>query len=185
MANLISPNQHGFVPGRSTVTQLLSTINEWRHSYISNKTTNIVYTDLSKAFDKVSHSKLLKVLTSYGIGGNLHHWVTNFLTDRTQRVTIKGTLSDSLNVLSGVPQGSVLGPIHFLIYIDDVTKTCSINSTIALFADDAKIFSNIPEDLQSSLHSMDMFFKDRQLPLAKESVSIWQYPNDTPLTSLK
>ena len=140
---------------------VLSTINEWRHLYISNKPTNIVYTDLSKAFDKVSHNKLLQVLTSYGIGGCLHKWITNFLTDRTQRVTIKDTLSKSLKVLSGVPQGSVLGPILFLIYIDDVTKACLSNSTIALFADDAKVFfSNKPEGLQSSLNNIDMFFKE-------------------------
>ena len=166
--DLLSPNQHGFVPGRSTAPQLLDTLNEWIHSYISNKTTNIVYTDLSKAFDKVCHTKLLQVITSYGISGKLHNWIANFLKGRTQKVNVKGTLSYSLEMLCGVPQGSVLGPILFLIYIDDVSKACSSKTTIRLFADDAKVYSEENNDLQCSLNNISSFFKQRQLELAKE-----------------
>ena len=96
---LLSPTQHGLLPQRSTITQMLDAQKQWIHNYCSNETTSVVYTDLSKAFDRVSHPKLLEVLQSYGIDGKIHAWITNFLNGRTQKVIINGTQSYDLPVL--------------------------------------------------------------------------------------
>ena len=166
--NLISQQQHGFLPGRSTVTQLLEALNRWMTSYTSGEATDVVYTDLSKAFDKVNHSKLIRVLESYGICGKLVNWISSFLHGRNQRVNIRQSISSPLEIFSGVPQGSVMGPLLFLIYVDDITKVCSTDTDISLFADDAKVYSTSPQDLQISLNSIDRFLKSRQLTLAVE-----------------
>ena len=97
--------------------------------------------DLAKAFDKVSHQRLLSKVSSYGIKGNLLNWIESFLTDRQQYVTVKGHSSDWKDVLSGVPQGSVLGPLLFLLYVNDFPDV--IKSVLKLFADDAKIYQAI------------------------------------------
>ena len=94
--------------------------------------------DLAKAFDKVSHQRLLKKVSSNGIKGSLLKWIESFLTDRQQYVTVKGHSSDWKDVLSGVPQGSVLGPLLFLLYVNDFPDV--IKSMLKLFADDAKIY---------------------------------------------
>ena len=97
--------------------------------------------DFAKAFDKVPHKRLLSKLTSYGITGNTHNWITSFLSNRKQRVSVNGALSDITDVTSGVPQGSVLGPILFLLYINDINE--NIQSSIRLFADDSIIYGEI------------------------------------------
>ena len=139
--NLLSTNQHGFLPRRSSSTQLLSALNDWHASLNSDEPVSVIYTDLAKAFDKVSHVKLLEVVKSYGIEGNLYNWIKSFLSDRKQHVSIKQSISESRDVLSGVPQGSVMGPLLFLMYIDDVSKLASANTSICLFADDTKVYS--------------------------------------------
>ena len=166
--HLISTNQHGFLPRRSTVTQLLDVTNQWMENYIAKKSTCAVYTDLAKAFDKVSHVKLLEVLKAYGIDGNVSRWIKNVLYNRYQRVVIRDSISTQLKVLSGVPQGSVIGPLLFLIYIDDITSVCSNESSIYLFADDAKVFSTSPDDLQLTVNNISSFFKSRQLLVAND-----------------
>ena len=95
----------------------------------------------AKAFDKVSHKRLCRKLESHWISGKLNCWISEWLSGRTQRVCISGVVSRWLSVLSGVPQGSVLGPILFLIYINDLD--CEIINWILKFADDTKIFGNI------------------------------------------
>ena len=164
---LISNNQHGFLPRRSTITQLLDATNDWINSYTSNETLSVVYTDLAKAFDTVSHPKLLEILKTYGIDGKLLNWIESFLVGRKQQVSVGKNLSKFLEILSGVPQGSVIGPLFFLIFIDDITTT-STHSKICLFADDTKIYSTNPVYLQKDLDELDLFFKRRQLRLAVE-----------------
>ena len=104
--------------------------------------TRAVHLDFSKAFDKVSHKLLLHNLRSYGFGGSLLKWFNNYLTNRTQRVVIDGCYSDWLPVSSGVPQGSILGPFFFIIFINDLADVVS-SSEIALYADDSKLFKVI------------------------------------------
>jgi len=108
---------------------------------------DVIYTDFEKAFDKVSHARLVSKLKSYGITKTLIDWITDFLHQRKHRVKVNCSYSDWERVTSGIPQGSVLGPFPFLIYINDLKDCCEIYSEIYLFADDAKLFRHI---LQSS-----------------------------------
>jgi hypothetical protein len=165
--DLISRNQHGFLPRRSTITQLISATNDWINAYTSKETTSVVYTDLAKAFDRVSHPKLLQVIRSYGITGTLLKWIKSFLIGREQRVVIGKNYSKPLDVRSGVPQGSVVGPLFFLLYIDDITKVPS-NSKICLFADDTKMYATNSVDMQIDLDAITLFLERRQLSLAVE-----------------
>ena len=182
---LIAEHQHGFLPGRTTTTQLLQALNEWTTSYENKETTHVVYTDFAKAFDKVSHAKLLQVLHSYGISGKILGWIRAFLMDRTQRVKIGGDLSSSLEVTSGVPQGSVLGPLLFILYIEDL-KSCTVNNChISLFADDSKLYSTNPVSLQKSLDNLNEIIRAKQICLAPEKckhLCISRNPSNTTFT---
>ena len=166
--NLLSGRQHGFLPGRGTTTQLLHSLNNWTTAHDLHEIMEIVYTDFSKAFDRVSHRKLLQVIQAYGIIGTNLSWINEFLSDRTQQVIIEDELSSPLDVLSGVPQGSVLGPLLFIIYIEDIQNCCEKNSKIGLYADDSKIFSTDAKSLQGTLSHLDKFIEDRQLLLAAD-----------------
>jgi hypothetical protein len=141
--NLISNNQYGFRKGRSTSVQLLESYNDWVNNQNSGFSTDVIYLDFCKAFDSVVHSKLIAKLASYGIGNELLTWIKNFLTDRSHTVTIQYKQSDSRAVLSGVPQGTVLGPLLFVIYINDITDVIDHPVIMKLFADDIKIYTRI------------------------------------------
>lgn len=137
--NLISPAQHGFMTSRSTVTNMLHCINEWSSHVDQRGSVDVLYIDIAKAFDTVSHEKLMYKLEKYGISGKFLSWIGAFLRDRTQRVKTGEQYSEYSRVSSGVPQGSVLGPILFLVYINDLTdvlRSCSVS----IFADDSKIY---------------------------------------------
>ena len=118
--NLFSAAQHGFVTGKSCSTQLLELMEELIEALDSNEDVDIIYLDFAKAIDKVPHKRLLKKLWGYGIRGKVNSWIKEFLTDRSQKVVIEGKSSDSANISSGIPQGSALGPILFLIFINDL-----------------------------------------------------------------
>ena len=138
--NILSTNQHDFRTGRSCDTQLLEAINDFHQCLDSGTHIDAFFLDFTKAFDKVSHRKLCHKLLCYGANGNLLRWIKDYLTDQSQCVLLEGTSSKSHHVLSGVPQGSVLAPLLFLIYINDITE--SITSTIKLFADDVLEINN-------------------------------------------
>jgi hypothetical protein len=130
------------VKGKSCCTQLLNVYHNIGQHLDSGGQTDVVYLDFSKAFDSVCHPLLIHKLRSFGFCGNLLSWLDNYLSGRQQRVTLRGKYSDWMPVISGVPQGSILGPLLFLLYINDMPASCK-NSSVALFADDAKCSRNI------------------------------------------
>ncbi len=132
----MTDSQHGFRPKRSCETQLLVTTHDTLHSLNDPKIRQVdaIVLDFAKAFDKVPHQRLLAKLGYYGIRGLLH-WIKTFLTTRKQRVVLDGSQSSSIPVTSGVPQGTVLDPLLFLSYINDLPL--SLSSTTRLFADDS------------------------------------------------
>ena len=138
---LLSKNQSGFRPGDSNINQLLSITTEIFKAFESLDETRAVFLDISKAFNKVWHEGLCFKLKQNGINGNLLQLLSSFLTDRKQRVVLNGTSSEWESVFSGVPQGSVLGPLLFIIYINDLTD--NVKSNIRLFADDSSLFIRV------------------------------------------
>ena len=142
--DLMSDKQHGFREGRSCLSNLLTTLEDWTSILDDGDCVDVAYLDFKKAFDLVSHKHLLLKLQKYGINGQVGNWIKAFLENRKQRVVIRGQVSDELDVLSGVPQGSVLGPILFLIFINDLPNctTCPV----CMFADDSKIYCRVPRE---------------------------------------
>ena len=138
---LISRHQHGFLSRRSTGTQLIECFNDWTLNIENKQSLDVIYIDFAKAFDSVVHRKLTLKLISYGIGGSLLSWIQNFLTDRFQFVCIDGFYSSTVRVTSGVPQSSVLGPILFIIFINDVCDIIIGSTTCKLYADDIKLYA--------------------------------------------
>ncbi|MFZ2539851.1 MAG: reverse transcriptase family protein, partial [Oscillospiraceae bacterium] len=168
--NLISPHQHGFLKHHSTSTNLLESLNDWTSSLSNHKSVSIAYIDFKSAFDSISHLKLLHKLANYGIKGNLYFWIQAFLTDRCQMVRIGSSYSTLRSVISGVPQGSVLGPLLFNLFINDITDGLDSATHAKLFADDIKLyteFSNIsPSNLQSQLNIIVQLSQDWQLKIS-------------------
>ena len=161
--NILTSKQHGFRKRRSTVTQLLLTCNDFADSLNKRSQVDGILLDFSKAFDKVSHKHLLYKLKFYGLRGNYLNWAESFLSNRTQKTLIDGQTSTQSNVKSGVPQGTVLGPLFFLCFINDLPEV--VSSQIRLFADDALIYRQIdsPADydvLQTDLNSLSKWSRD-------------------------
>ena len=138
---LLSEEQHGFREGRSCLSNLLTTLEDWTDILDKRDCVDVAYLDFRKAFDLVSHDHLLLKLNKYGINGQIGNWIKAFLSNRKQKVVIRGVESEELEVLSGVPQGSVLGPILFLVFINDLPKC--VECPVCLFADDSKIYCRV------------------------------------------
>ena len=141
---LLNSSQHGFLKARSCLTNMLCFLEEITKWIDVGSPVDIIYLDFQKAFDKVPHQRLLLKLKAHGIGDSITDWIEQWLTDRRQRVVVDGEVSNWKSVLSGVPQGSVLGPILFLIYINDLDE--SITSNVLKFADDTKLFRKVNTD---------------------------------------
>ena len=161
--DLLSTKQFGFLPGRSTILQLLKYLDECLEIVASGGVIDAIYLDFAKAFDKVPHRRLLQKLEAYGIKGKTLGWIEAFLSDRTQRVLVNGNKSKLGKVISGVPQGSVIGPLLFVVYINDLPG--KVESNIYLFADDTKIAKSVStaEDalyLQDDLNRLFEWSKD-------------------------
>ena len=169
VAPLISTNQHGFVKGLSTVTNLAVHTDYVAQALDQHKQVDTIYTDFSKAFDKVSHGILLDKLVDLNIDRGLILWIKSYLSDRSQCVTLNNTYSVSKSVVSGVPQGSKLGPLLFILYINDLALYIKF-SLLLLYADDCKLslIINSPFDsfkLQSDLSALEKWSETNLIPL--------------------
>ena len=177
--NLISKQQHGFLKHHSTATNLLDSLNDWSVSLSKRHCTTTAYIDFQRAFDSVSHHKLIHKLKSYGVSGNLILWISAFLSNRSQTVRIGSSLSDACAVSSGIPQGSVLGPTLFIIFINDISDSFNPSVQSKLFADDIKIYSVICDisttsSFQTHLDLINAWSNAWQLPIAHSKCSIFQ-----------
>ncbi len=140
MNQLIYDKQSGFLPGHSTVYQLIDIYNQICQSFNARQTTCMVFCDISKAFDRVWHKGLIFKLKQNGINGNILDWIEDYLTSRKQSVSIRCSTSETKTISAGVPQGSVLGPLLFLVYVNDITE--HLLSISRLYADDSSLASS-------------------------------------------
>ena len=177
---LFSFKQYGFLKGRSTVSQLLKILDDITSMLESGGQVDVIYTDLEKAFDKIPHERLLLKLKSYDFNGYILSWNKAFMSNRSQRVTLDVVFSDWKPVTSAVPQGSVLGTLLFLIYINDLPEVCENFAEILLYADDAKIYRHIlkSEDhykLQEGLSKFKAWMDKWLLKLNVEKCKVVSY----------
>ena len=152
---ILADQQHGFRKGRSCETQLTSLVEDL-HRIVDNRSqADLIIMDFSKAFDTVPHRRLLSKLNHVGIRNNIHSWIETFLTKRYQRVVVDGEASQCCPVKSGVPQGTVLGPLLFLVYVNDLPD--NLSSSVRLFADDCIVYREIKnsQDAQTLQEDVD------------------------------
>ena len=152
--NIIKDSQHGFRNKCSCLSNLLDFFKDVHKMYNNTRTVDILYLDFQKAFAKVPHKRLISKVKAHGITGNPYKWMENWLKDRKQRVVFNGKASDWIRVNSGVPQGSVLGPILFIIYINDIND--GIACKISKFADDTKIGNTVTTEAQRQIIQTDL-----------------------------
>ena len=175
--NLLSDNQHGFRKKRSCMTQLLSHVEKIYESLNRNEEVDVIYLDFAKAFDKVDHQVLLAKLERYGIGGHALSWLREFLLDRKQAVVVEGHRSTLRLVLSGVPQGTVLGPVLFVLYINDLLERISNGFG---FADDTKLIGAIKDmigvaNLQEELNQVTKWSEHNNMQLHEQKFEVLSY----------
>jgi len=137
--NILSQNQYGFRKNISTSLALLDLVDKISMSTENNEYTIGIFLDLAKAFDTVNHNILLSKLYHYGIRGVAHDWFTSYLNNRHQFVYLNNAKSSKLPITCGVPQGSILGPLLFLLYINDLSTVTKV-FTLIMFADDTNMF---------------------------------------------
>ena len=173
--SLQDKKQHGFTPKKSTISNLVEALNIWTEALSHGLPVDIIYLDYEKAFDKVPHQRLLNQLTKYGITGNVLNWIKDYLHNRTQRVRINGHFSSTSKVLSGVPQGSVLGPLLFLIFVADMAPL--VQNFTSLYADDTNIFSYLldnqagphtPNSIQNDINTLSNWSEKMQMSFNPE-----------------
>ncbi|PIC54518.1 hypothetical protein B9Z55_003739 [Caenorhabditis nigoni] len=165
-----SPSQHGFLPKRSTVTNMLEAMNDWTEALDRGEQVDIIYIDFAKAFDRVPHDKLLEKLIDLKINKYLVIWLNAYLENRTFRVKVGETLSDYKTSICGVPQGAVLSPILFGVYVNSMSAILPAEVKIKQFADDTKIYTALKKDshtspLQDALNSLSSWCDDAKLDL--------------------
>ena len=165
----IDTRQHGFLRNRSCNSNLLLFTESIARSLHEKIGTDVIYFDFAKAFDTVSHDLILnKLKTQYSIDGTLLKFFTEYLRSRKQRVILDNVISESVDVLSGVPQGSILGPLLFVLFINDIYENINKDSNIALFADDTKIWCDINseldcETLQNDINTLSIWSRNNKM----------------------
>ena len=176
--NILHPAQHGFVKGRSTCSNLLESLNDWTVCSQSGQQCTIVYIDFGKAFDTVSHKKLFSRLHSYGIRGNVLLWLQNFFTSRTQRTKVGDLFSEARDLISGIVQGSGLGPVMFVIFINELIELLDcFNVKVKLFADDVKLYVKATDykdidTLQQAINKLTEWAKLWQLTISIDKCNV-------------
>ena len=163
--NILIDNQHGFRSGHSCQTQLISLVEDLSYAMDSGFQTDVILLDFSKAFDTVPHKRLLNKLQNCKINNFIMTWIKSWLTQRTQCVVVDGISSSSVSVLSGVPQGTVLGPLLFLIYVNDIAS--GVSSSIRLFADDCILYRTVKCEA-------DSIILQRDLDILSQWSTLWQ-----------
>ena len=167
--HMIHDNQHGFLPLKSCTTQMIGYTDSLSLSLNNNYHSDVVYFDFAKAFDSVNHDILLsKLKFSYKIDGRLLNFIKCYLMDRKQQVVVANSTSSSCNVASGVPQGSIVGPLLFVLFINDISENISPKTNIAMYADDTKIWREIHtkrdnEILQSDISALEKWAVDNKM----------------------
>jgi len=151
--NLLCNNQSGFRCLHSTVTALLESTNSWAYNIDHGQVNAVVFLDLKKAFDTVDHGILLSKLNAYGLGGAVGNWFKSYLSNRSQKCYVNGHLSSNSTLLCGIPQGTILGPLLFLLYINDLPN-CLEHSQARMYADDTNLTfaSNNIDDINYHLN---------------------------------
>ena len=162
---ILTDCQHGFRKKRSCETQLIITTNDLTTVLEEGGQTDVILLDFAKAFDKVPHKRLLHKLHHYGIRGSILEWIRSFLNERSQQVVLEGSSSERAPVKSGVPQGSVLGPLLFLAYINDLPEKLNQGTVVKLFADDCVLYRRIEnkkdcDTLQGDLDQLQRWESD-------------------------
>lgn len=184
--NILSNIQHGFRKGHSCDSQLITVVEDLAKNLDNGCQTDVILLDFAKAFDRVAHQRLLLKLKFYGIQGQVYSWIETWLTNRKQTVVVEGSSSESIGVRSGVPQGTVLGPLMFLIYINDISE--GIDSHIRLFADDSVVYGivespNEAAALQNDLNKLSDWSKMWQMSLNHDKCSVLKIGRTkTPIT---
>ena len=173
--DLISTSQHGFHPGRSCITNLQLARELWVSAVDAGSRLDVIFVDFSKAFDKVPHERLLYKLQRIGLTGNLLSWIRDFLCDRTLRVKVNDSLSPEIAVTSGVPQGSVLGPELFKLFINDLPATLGV--TCLAYADDLKLWTVVTckeraRVLQQALDNLHQWTSQWLLPVNYQKCAV-------------
>ncbi len=179
--SILTDAQHGFRKERSCESQLILTINDLAKNIDNRGQIDLILLDFSKAFDKVPHERLLHKINHYGIRGTTQSWLRDFLSDRHQKVLLEGEHSDTAPVRSGVPQGSVLGPLMFLIFINDLPEYVT-SSHVRLFADDCVLYHQIKttsdtETLQRDLDGLQQWESDWQMQFHPQKCQLLRITN--------
>ena len=181
--NVLSDGQHGFVPGRDCMTQLLLCLEDWTSMIDAGHAFDVIYTDFAKAFDSVAHERLILKLEAVGITGDVLNWIRSFLMGRSQSVRVEGETSGWQKVLSGIPQGSVLGPLLFVIFINDMPDVVKEN-ICKLFADDCKLYgiinSAIDQRLQKDLSNLENWSNVWDLPFNATKCKVMHFGRGNP-----
>ena len=176
--------QHGFTVGRSTTTNILEALNIWTEALHHNIPIDVIFLDYSKAFDSVPHKRLIKQVQSFGIDGIALKWIESFLSNRRQKILANGAQSNWYPVISGIPQGTILGPILFSLFVNDLPK--EIQSHISMFADDSKIYMPLNTDtdnyqLQQDILDLEDWAKRMQMKFHPDKCHVLHLGNNNPM----